>query len=462
MRRNILCWIGIAIAGVGYLPAASPQATTEQASNPQAATTAPPALSPQRVLLNRYCATCHNEKLKTADLMLDKADVDNVALAAPTWEKVVRKLRTGAMPPAGMPRPDKATYDGFATYLETGLDHAAEAHPNPGRPADHRLNRNEYANAIRDLLAVEIDGESLLPPDEASNGFDNNGDVLTVSPLLMERYMLAAGKISRLAVGDPSIRPGSEEYTVSQGFMQEDRQSEDLPFGSRGGLAVHHNFPLDGEYMIRVRLQKNYDGFIRGLVDPHQLDVRVDGVRVKLFTVGGVHKGKSGPLFTRNDPDYRGDPEQLAYEMSGDENLEVRFPAKAGAHLVGVAFMKKTVQPEGIYMPPLLARDIYKYRGGDPAVESVTILGPYNAKGVGETASRRKIFTCHPTAGKDEEACAKQILSALARRAYRRSASDEDVETLLKIYRVGSEDGNALSHQRPGIGFPFVVLPVEQ
>ena len=430
-KRTILRWMAIALVGASYLPAAS-----QEPSSP-----APPPASPQRALLNRYCVTCHNEKLKTADLMLDKMDVENVSAGAAVWEKVVRKLRTGAMPPAGMPRPDKATYDGFAAYLETELDRVAAAQPNPGRPADHRLNRTEYANAIRDLLAVEIDGASLLPPDEVSNGFDNNGDVLTVSPLLMERYVWAAGKISRLALGDPAIRPAAEEYKVPPSFMQDDRQSEDLPFGSRGGIAIRHNFPLDGEYIIRIRLQKNDDGFIRGLVDPHQLDVRVDGARVKLFTVGGVHKGKSGPLFTRNDPDYRGDPEQLAYELSGDESLEVRFPAKAGSRLVGVTFLKQVWQPEGIYMPPMLVPDLAKYRGGDPAVDTVTVIGPYEAKGSGETPSRRKIFVCSPSVGKDEDFCARKILSTLARRAYRRPVTDGDVQTLLSLYKAGKEDG---------------------
>ncbi len=452
MKRMILCWIGIALAGTSYVQPAS-----QQESSP-----ATPASSSQRALLNRYCVTCHNEKLKTADLLLDQANIENVGASAAVWEKVVKKLRTGSMPPPGMPRPDKSTYDAFATYLETALDGAAAAKPNPGRPAAHRLNRSEYANAIRDLLAVEIDGEALLPPDEASNGFDNDGDVLSVSPLLMERYLLAAGKISRLSIGDTGMRPGSEEYKVPQNMVQNDRQSEDLPFGSRGGAAIHHNFPVDGEYVIRIRLQKNDDGFIRGLTEEHPLDVRLDGARVKLFTVGGVHKGKSGPMFTRNDPDYRGDIEQLEYEMSGDENLEVRFPAKAGSHVLGVTFLKKVSQAEGVYMPPMLLDDMRKFRGGDPVLDTVTILGPYNTKGPGDTPSRRKIFVCQPAGGSQpgksmqqvslkpgndagngnsNEACARKILSTLARRAYRRPVTAEDVDTLVKLYRVGSEDG---------------------
>ena len=195
--------------------------------------------SKYRAVLDRYCVTCHNQKLKTADLMLDKMDVENVTPGAPVWEKVVRKLRTGAMPPSGAPRPDKAAYDSFATYLETEPDRLAVAKPNPGRPAVHRLNRAEYGNAIRDLLAMDPDANdirALLPPDDSGYGFDNIGDVLSVSPLLLERYISAARRISRLAIGDPATRPDTETYDVSRFLMQDDRASEKLPFGSRGEI----------------------------------------------------------------------------------------------------------------------------------------------------------------------------------------------------------------------------------
>ena len=229
--------MGIALlGGVGSLHAAmqEPANSASQAS-------------PHRALLNRYCVTCHNERLRTAELTLDRMNVDDVTRDAATWEKVVRKLRTEAMPPAGLPRPDQAGYDSFATYLESALDRAAAARPNPGRPALQRLNRTEYTNAIRDLLALEINGEALLPPDESTYGFDNIGDVLSVSPLLLERYMSAARKISRLAVGSSLSGPAFETYDVPKYMMQTDRLSEDLPFGSRGGIAVRHYFPLDGE-----------------------------------------------------------------------------------------------------------------------------------------------------------------------------------------------------------------------
>ena len=265
-------------------------------------------VSPQRVVLQRYCFGCHNERAKIAGLMLDKMDVDKVAAGAEVWEKVVRKLRTGSMPPAGMPRPDKSTLDLFLSYMETELDRAAAAVPNPGHPSIRRLNRTEYTNAIRDLLAIDIDGESLLPPDDTSFGFDNIGDVLSVSPVLLERYMSAARKISRLAIGDPVInKPVFETYAVSRFLKQDDRMSEDLPFGSRGGIAIRHFFPFDGEYVIKVRLRRNYRDYIVGLAEPHQFEVRLDGgSRVKLFTVGGEHKGKSAPFFSANNA--LGDP----------------------------------------------------------------------------------------------------------------------------------------------------------
>ena len=428
MFRLILSWIAILLAGVSYLQAAAQ------------APASPAPSSPHRTLLNRYCVTCHNEKLRTAELLLDKADVENVGHDAPVWEKVVSKLQARQMPPSGMPRPDESTLDSFATYLKTELDRAAAANPNPGSPTAHRLNRAEYANAIRELLAVEIDGPSLLPPDNADYGFDNIANVLSVSPLLMERYMLAARKVSRLAIGDPTIRPASETYNVPQLLMQEERMSDSLPFGSRGGIAVLHRFPLDGEYVIRIRLQRNKDGYIRGLREPHQLNIRLDSARIKTFTVGGEYRGRTGPIFSRNDPDYRGDPAQVAYEYSADADLEFRFSAKAGTRLLGVAFRKENSKPEGVYMPALRYGDMGQYRGGNPNVDSVTVTGPYNAKGPGETSSRQKIFVCSPARSEEEEPCAKKILSTLARRAYRRPVTDADLQALLSLYQTGRSD----------------------
>ena len=424
--RAILGSIGGVLVGICSLPAAGLQDLV-------------PSHTPSyRAVLDQYCVTCHNERARTAELLLDTADVENIGEGPELWEKVVKKLRTGAMPPAGMPRPDESTYESLATYLEAALDRAAAANPNPGRPVLHRLNRVEYTNAVRDLLAVDIDGETLLPADDSRYGFDNIGDVLTVSPLLMERYLAAARKISRLAVGDPDVLPVFETYNVPKYFVQDDRMNEDLPFGSRGGIAVRHHFPLDGEYLIKVRLAKNSRDYIRGLGEPHHLDIRLDGVRVKRFTIGGENYGRSAGIFSSAA---MGDPEQEVYERTADEILEVRFVAEAGPRLVGVAFLKETSVPEGPLLPRMTQYDLLQYKGGAPGVASISIGGPYNAKGMGETPSRRKIFGCRPKAVKEEEPCAREILSTLARRAYRRPLTEEDIQTLLGFYRAGLSNG---------------------
>ena len=441
MPKRIAWWIAIAAVGGGYLQAA----VQEQSRS------APPSTSPYRAVLNRYCVTCHNEKLKTAGLMLDKMDVENVPEGSQVWEKVVRKLRTGAMPPAGMPRPDPAGYDSMATYLEKELDRAAAAKPNPGRPAAiHRLNRAEYRNAVRDLLAIDVDaidagGGSLLPADDSAYGFDNIGGALSVSPVLLERYLSAARKISRLAVGDPAIHPFVQTYRSPPLLMQEERMNEDLPIGSRGGIAIHHYFPLDGEYVLRINLQRSFAGTIRGLNEPHQIDVRLDGAKLKQIAVGGTDQGKA--MSTQR---YQATPDT-------DEQLEIRFSAKAGPRLVAVTFPKETWEPEGAFLPfeikpeslpRLSTRDFPAYNGGNPGIDSVSIDGPYSAKGPGDTLSRRKIFLCRPTGslegarGYDEDSCAKRILSALARRAYRRPPTDDDIQDLVSMYKAGLRKGD--------------------
>jgi mono/diheme cytochrome c family protein len=371
--------------------------------------------------LDRYCVVCHNEQARTAGLALDKMDVEQVSEGAPLWEKVLRKLRGRAMPPAGMPRPDEATYDALADYLEAELDGAAS---NPGRPVLHRLNRAEYTNAIRDLLALDIDGASLLPADDSGYGFDNIGDVLSVSPMLLERYLSAARKITRLAIGNRAARPDSQTYEVSRFLGQEDRTSENLPFGSRGGIAVRHFFPLDGDYLFKVRLKTSYDGSsVLGIAEQHQLDIHLDRQKVGQFTVGGA--GMNAPRFSP------------AGQQAPDAHLEVRIPVGAGPRLVGVSLLKETWAREQMIQPTFesLERE-------EPGVGSVTISGPYNAGGPGETPSRSRIFVCHPTSSQDEEPCAGKILSTLARRAYRRPIADDEVPNLLVPYHIGrNEEG---------------------
>ena len=435
LRRWLLGWLLAAFLGVGYHqtvspqisdPVASPETTRLQSSSP-----GPPPAAQHRAVLNRYCVTCHNQELKTAGLMLDNIDADNISEEAEVWEKVLDKLRAGAMPPAGMPRPDKPTTDALVSWLETELSREAAARPNPGRPAIQRLNRAEYSNAIRDLLAVDIDGSSLLPADDVSYGFDNIGDVLSVSTMLMERYMSAARKIAQLAIGDPALR--SEAYEVNRFLVQKDRISEDLPFGSRGGMAIRHFFPLDGDYVIKIRLKRDYSGdVILGIDEPHQLDVRLDGARIKLFQVGG-EQDKPGSDAESNPVEYR---------RTADAGLELRFPAEAGTRLVGVTFAKETTVPEGVFQPRLAGIDTKYWKDKPLAVTRVTISGPYDIKGPGDTPSRRRIFLCRPTGSGDEEACAEKILSTLARRAYRRPVTDTDVQSLLSLYKeVQSSQG---------------------
>jgi hypothetical protein len=338
------------------------------------------------------------------------------------------------MPPAGLPRPDAASYDKLAASLETALDAAAAARPNPGRSVLHRLNRAEYTNAIRDLLALDIDGRSLLPADDSGYGFDNIADVLSVSPALLERYMITAGKISRLAIGDASTRPAIQTYTVRPTMLQHDRASEDQPFGTRGGLAVRHYFPVDGEYLIKLRLQRTHANQIRGLGEPNDIEVRLDRRKVAQFKVGG-----DGP----RDP-WSAVPSASVYEQTADEGLEVRLDVKAGTRLIGVDFPKKSALPEGI-LEPRLSVATYEYAGdrdSPMSLETMQISGPLGRGQAGDTPSRRRIFSCYPTQASEEEPCATRVLRTLAQRAYRRPVTDADLASLGGFYLQGREKGS--------------------
>jgi cytochrome c5 len=456
MSRGIATWFAVWLAGAGYLHVQAARAAPAVRSGQQAAinsTQRPageaPAFSARRALLDKYCVTCHNQRLRTAGLMLDTVDVQRIGEGADVWEKVVTKLRTGAMPPQGLPRPDRSATAAFTASLETALDEWASAHPNPGRRLPlHRLNRAEYTNAIRDLLALEIDARSLLPTDDSNHGFDNMASVLTVSPVLLERYMSSARHISRLAVGDPTIGPAvaSRTYTADKTLFQDGRMSEDLPFGSRGGMAVRHHFPLDGEYVIKIRLLRNYVDYVRGLAERHQLEVRVDGARIRSFTIGGDSPGAPAPISYAGN--ISGTQEWEAYALSADKGLEVRFKSTAGPKVVAVSFVSTPGEAEGVLQPPQTgyAFAVDESRSsptgrGEPAVESVAIDGPYDAARPGDTPSRNRIFVCRPANTRDEDACAKTILSGLARRAYRRPVTDEDLQALLGFYRSGRSEG---------------------
>ena len=390
---------------------------------------AAPTASPQRALLDRYCVTCHNQRLKTANLTLDAMAVDHVAAGAETWEKVVRKIRGGSMPPVGMPRPDKSTLEGFVSGLESSLNAAAAANLNPGRTALHRLNRTEYANAIRDLLNLDIDVAALLPADDESNGFDNIADVLKVSPLLLEQYLTASRKISTLAVGNPATQPIAQVYRIPPDLAQ-DGHIDGLPLGTRGGALIRQNFPLDAEYDFSVYLLRNIVGYMPGLEFAHRLEITIDGVRVFSAAVGGEEDN----LMMDTNLGVAGE--------TMDARLKTRIPVKAGPHAVGVTFLQKNHAESDEPLQPFTRELDLQNMNGIPLIDHLDIAGPYSAKGPGDTPSRRKIFTCRPTAGKDELACARQILATLARRAYRRPIADADMETILSFYQAGRNQGS--------------------
>jgi hypothetical protein len=363
--------------------------------------------------IQQYCVSCHNDRLKTGGLTLAGADLTRLAAHAETWEKVIRKLRTGAMPPAGAPRPDQATYESLATYLETSIDREATNAPHAASlPLVHRLSRTEYQNAIRDLLAIdalpkEIDYPLLLPADNSSSGFDNIADLLFVSPAIMERYLDAAEKISRLAVGDTKAPVLVNRYRLNPEQWQGARVDE-LPWGTRGGLAVKSDFPADGEYAIKVELASP-------ATEPHQLEISVDGERVRLAALGESSGNRGG----------RGRGRGAAAD---NKPLEFRIPVKAGPRLVGVTFVERDeVRDESTLRPRM------RGRGNEPALSMVTISGPYGARAPGDSPSRRRIFSCHA----DAPACATEILLALARRAYRRPVTDADIQDLMPFYEQG-------------------------
>jgi mono/diheme cytochrome c family protein len=400
--------LALTVATTNGLPAAHAQSETSGTSAPVA-----PA-----AVFNRYCVTCHNSSLKTAGLVIDPADLVHAGANPELWERVVRKLRSSAMPPAGRPRPDQQTYDAVVAFLETELDRAASTTRDPGAlPLLHRLSRTEYRNAVRDLLAIdavpkEMDYSLLLPPDNISSGFDNIADLLFVSPTAMERYLDAARKISRLAVGDPQMPPMVNIHRLHPEQWQ-DARVDDLPIGTRGGLAVRGYFPVDGDYIVKIEIA----GASR---ESHQVEITVDDERMQVTAIGGSGRGGRGAG--------RGSP--------ADRPLELRLPMKAGERLVGVTFIEHNQARDEQTLRPRM-----RSRGTQPAVASVTISGPYDVTGPGDTPSRRRIFVCRPATGGDELACATRILSTLVRRAYRRPAADADIQRLLPFYTAGLSEG---------------------
>ena len=382
---------------------------------------ATPDANPQRALLDRYCVTCHNGRMKAANLTLDSADVTNLAANPQVWEKVTRKLKAGVMPPSGRPRPDPQTHESMVTWLETELDRVAAADPNPGRTeAFHRMNRLEYRNAVRDLLALEIDVDDYLPLDDASYGFDNIAGVLKLSQSLLERYLSTAKSIARMAVGGAPPAVDSDTYRLQPDTQQHARMAG-LPFGTRGGMSVTHLFPQDAEYEIRLEVAG-----AAAAQEVHRIDIALDGQPVRTFTIG--------PRAQRNWGN--------AYDEA--DKLQVRIPVQAGPHEITAFFHQKpSVLLEQVREPfqnPRISGNNGGPGGPQPALTSLRVMGPYGAAGPGDTPSRRRVFICRPASAADGEPCARRILSKLARRAYRRPVRTDDLDALVTFYRQGQRE----------------------
>jgi mono/diheme cytochrome c family protein len=407
----------------------APQAARQASPRPAAA---PRAESSPRAVLDRYCVTCHNSRRRTGGLALDAVDPANVAADPQLWEKVIRKVKVGVMPPQPMPQPDEPTRMALVGALERALDAAAARHPFPGQPSLHRLNRAEYANAVRDLLGFEVDVVGLLPPDEQIQGFDNIGEALALSPSLLDRYASAAAQIATLAVGDAAdVVPGSLTFRAAPDLSQ-DVHIDGLPLGTVGGVVARPTLPLDGEYVLKVTLFKTNLGLMRGLEFPRELQFVVDGAVVFTTTIGGK---ESFEAMLQNQTEHA---EKLEAQM------QVRVPLKAGTHTIGATFAQRAqvLNTRRLQAMVRTTTDTSETLNGPPHVDLFTIEGPFNPSGPGNTASRARIFTCRPASAAEEEPCAQRILTTLARRAYRGTQTGADVDELLRLYREGREEGS--------------------
>jgi mono/diheme cytochrome c family protein len=430
---------GLAVPQAGQtrpagVPAPAPAAAVPAVpSGVPAAAASPAAQAAQhKAVLDRYCVTCHNDRTRTGGLSLQGIDLTNLAVHGETLEKVVRRVEAGMMPPQGLPRPDAATQAGLISWVKSTLDRAALEHPNPGRALLRRLNRAEYANAVRDLLALDIDVASLLPPDDSSYGFDNIADVLGSSPALLERYLNAADEISAVAIGSLEDNVASSKTYVAPSDTTQNEHVDGLPLGTRGGMLIRHTFPVDGEYLFKVKLWRNNSSSIRGLSLPHDLEISIDGERVFVTTIGTPEDYKA--LLTNP-----GDAEGLI-----DPRTQARVKVSAGPHPVSVAFVFKSDAPNVTLLRPLLASHDPISVDGFPRVDWVLVGGPFEPTGPGDTPSRRRVLVCTPTssARAAEDACANRILRTLARRAYRRPVTADDLKPLVEFYNQGRAKGN--------------------
>ena len=431
MRRVALLIAVLAVLAVAHSQAKGDgggQTARAAAAGQTAAPAVRPAALPDGALVQKYCVTCHSERLKTGGLSLQNVDPAAPSIDGQIWEKVVQKLHGGMMPPQGMPRPDAATLETFVTSLETVLDRQSAGAANPGHKPPHRLNRTEYGNAIRDLLDLDIDPASLLPADDESHGFDNIAGVLRISPSLLEQYLGAARKVSSLAVGTDKdvIRLA---FRVPPDDSQEE-QVEGLPLGTRGGLSFEHTFPQDAEYEFSVFLLRNIVGYMIGLEFAHQLEISIDGERVFTAQVGGEQDNLAS------------DKNMSETANLIDQRLKARVKVKAGPRTVAITFIKRNHAASDEPLQPHERNHDLQDMNGLPQVDHVNLTGPFDPTGPGDTPSRRRVFTCRPTQATEEVACARKVLSTLARRAYRRPVTADDMTPVMEQYETGRKLGS--------------------
>jgi hypothetical protein len=408
----------VAAACVGFVSALLGPVQAHAAGQSSASANAPATATRHRAVLDQYCVTCHNDRLKTAQLSLEHSDLSAVGDHPELWEKVVRKLRAGVMPPPDVRRPPLADYEGLRDWLETEIDRKA-ARVSPGSVVLHRLNRTEYANAVRDLLDLDIDAATLLPPDDSARGFDNIAGSLTISPTLLESYTTAAARVARMAVG--YWKTPTEATYLAPGDTSQNQHVEGLPLGTRGGMIAHHDFPADGEYKFSIQ---NFG--IGSFIPGEQLELIIDGERAHVFKYQGVglSQGMSG---------------------EGDGSLDVTIPVKAGSRIVGATFLARNYRPSldmiRQYDRKSLENNSIPQLQYYPAIGFLRVQGPFAAQRPADSRSLRKILTCHPSGAAQEEPCARAILTTLARRAYRRPATAQDVNALMRFYADGRRTG---------------------
>lgn len=394
-------------------------------ARPQADPPLPPKSSEDHEAISRFvdlfCVECHDQQEKTAGLALDELSLEDPAHNSREWEKVVRRLVARQMPPEGSIRPSGRSYDSIVAAIAGALDRAAARSPDPGRTESfRRLNRIEYQNAVRDLLALDVDASALLPPDESSRGFDNV-TVGDLSPTRLDRYITAAQKISRLAIGTVGRSPGGDTIRIRADVTQEEHV-EGLPIGTRGGALIPYTFPMDGEYEFQLRLARDRNEHVEGLREPHQIEVLLDRARMATFTVSP--------------------PKSESDHQKADQHLKVRLRVTAGPHSIGATFLKKPSSLLETKRQPYQAHyNMHRHPRLSPALYQVSITGPYSPGCHGDTPSRRRIFVQQPDGPEDEEACAHQILSTLLRRAYRRPVDDADLRKPMELYRAARKEG---------------------